>query len=286
MAVQLGIQLYSLRNEMAKDPIATLKKTMDVGYRHLEPANGKADRDPVIGYGISGDALLEAMAPYGGSICASHLGPLSMETLPKIAAQHRALGNRNIVEAIMFFEGYDHLMRRCEEYNRMGKYLVENGLNPLLYHNHYHEYQLLNGKEILYHIMENTSPDFLRFELDTGWVMRAGRDPVREMAFFGTRVRCIHIKDFSRIPPNLLVGKEDIISWQTFGANNQPGDVMRPEDFVEIGTGVMEIQAIIDKADELGVEYAILEQDVTPRDIFESIRISLEHLRQCKGLAV
>lgn len=286
MAVKLGIQLFSLRNKMAEDPVAALKKTFEIGYHYLEPANSRANEDPVLGCGVSAEQLGEILQSYGGKICSAHLGPLSMDTIPGIAKQHHALGNRNVVEAIMFYRDYDHLMRRCEEYNSIGKYLVEHDMNPLLYHNHYHEYQLLGGKEILYTIMENTDPGYLQFEVDTGWVQRAGRDPVTEMKVAGSRLKTIHIKDFSRTPPNLLIGKEDPISWETFGANDQPGDVMTPEDFVEAGTGMMDIQAILDAANKLGVEYAILEQDDTARDIFDSIAGSLGNLRKYRGLEI
>jgi len=286
MAVKLGIQLFSLRKELEKNPIETLKKTFEIGYRYLEPANGQADKDPILGCGVTAERLKDILQHYGGKICSAHLGPLSMETIPEIAKQHKALGNLNVVEAIMFYKDYDHLMRRCEEYNNIGKYLVEDGMNPLLYHNHYHEYQILGGKEILYTIMESTDPNYLHFEIDTGWVKRAGKDPVTEMRVAGKRLKTIHIKDFSRTPANLLIGKEDPISWDTFGANNQPGDAMMPSDFVEVGTGMMEIQAIIDAANELGVEYAILEQDDTAGDIFDSIAGSFENLKKYKGLEV
>ncbi len=286
MAVKLGIQLFSLRNKLAEDAVATLKKAFEIGYHYIEPANPRADQDPVIGYDIPEKDLKEIMGQYGAHICSAHLGPLSMETIPEIARVHKSLGNSNIVEAIMFFKDYDFLMRRCELYNSVGKYLVEHEMNPLIYHNHYHEYQMLGGKEILYTIMDNTDPAYLNFEIDTGWVKRAGRDPIAEMKVAGKRIRTIHIKDFSHTPPNLLIGKDDPISWETFGANNQPGDVMTPKDFVEVGTGMMDIQSILDTANELGVEYAILEQDDTAIDIFDSIAGSFENLKKYEGLEV
>lgn len=285
MPVKLGLQLYSLRHEMAVNPLGTIRKVLEIGYRYLEPANGNAEKDPLLGCGVTVDALTEVLRPYSGHVSSSHVGPLTLQTLPEIVKTHKAAGNYNIVEAIMFYTGYDHLMRRCEEYNKIGKYLVENGMNPLLYHNHYHEYQLFNGKEVLYHLSENTDERYLQFQLDTGWVKRAGRDPLAEMDHFGNRVRLIHIKDFARKPPNLLIGKDAPISWETFGANHQPGDAMKPADFVEAGSGVMDLQAIIDKANTLGVAYAVLEQDDTSRDIFDSVRISYEQLRLLRGLA-
>lgn len=286
MAIQVGLQLYSVRDEMKKDPIGTLKKVMEIGYRHLEPANARADQDPGLGYDISCEQLLELMKPYGAKVGSAHLGPLTDSSLKGVVDYHQAVGNRNVVVAIEFYTSYDHLMQRCLDYNRFGKYLVERGMNPLSYHNHYHEFQLLNGKPILYHIMENTDPAYVNFEVDAGWTMRAGLDPIAEMRHVGSRLRLVHIKDFSHTPPNLLIGKNELISWETFGANDQPGDVMTPKDFSEIGTGMMPIQEIIDAADSLGAEAIVLEQDETDKNIFESIRISMEHFKTYKNLII
>lgn len=284
--MKLGIQLFSLRNEMIKDPVKTIEKTLDMGYCYLEPANGRANEDAGIGYDVPADQLSALLKQHNGSICSAHVGPLSVEAMPAIVQYHKSVGNRNIVEAIQFYTSYDHLMRRCEEYNAIGKYLVENGMNPLLYHNHYHEFQPVAGKEILYHIMEQTDPNYVQFELDTGWVKRAGRDPLAEMDHMGSRLKTIHIKDFAHTPANLLIGKDELISWDTFGANHQEGDAMKPEDFVEIGTGMMNLQEIIDKANQHHVTYAILEQDDTARDIFDSIQDSLCNLKKYKGLEI
>lgn len=284
MALKVSFQLYSVREPMEKNPVDTLKKVLEAGYRFLEPANPIAAEDPGIGYGVSAETLLEILKPYNAKISSAHVGPLEEKTLPKIVEYHQKVGNKNIVQAIEFYTGYDHLMRRCEDYNRIGKFLVENGMNPLLYHNYYHEFQEFNGKPILYHMLENTDPQYVNFEVDTGWTMRAGRNPMEELKFIGDRLRIIHIKDFSHTPPNLLIGKEDPTTWETFGANGQSGDVMRPEDFCEIGAGMMEIQNIIDTASAMGAEYAVLEQDQAACDIIESITMSMENLKKYKGL--
>lgn len=284
MALKIGLQLYSVREPMAVQPVETLQKILEAGYRYLEPANARAGQDPGIGWGLSAEKLLEILQPYGARVSSAHMGPLDESTLPSIVEYHSTIGNRNIVQAIEFYTGYDHLMRRCEDYNRIGKYLVEHGMNPLLYHNHYHEYQMFRDKPALYHMLENTDPRYVNFEVDTGWVKRAGRDPLEEMRHVGNRLRIIHIKDFAHTPPNLLLGKEEPISWETFGANSQPGDVMHPEDFTELGAGIMNVQEILDTADALGAEYAVLEQDESAKDILESIAISYQNLRTYKNI--
>ena len=286
MTIRIGVQLFSLREEMKKDPVEALQKTLELGYRYLEPLNDQADRDPIIGCGVSAETLADLLASYDAGLCGVHMSPLSMETVPTLAMKQRALGNRNIIKGFMFWTGYDSLMRNCEEFNRIGQYLVEHDMNPLHYHNHYHEFQHLNGKEILYHIAENTDPKFLHFELDVAWAKRAGRDPVREMTYFGKRLRLLHIKDFTSNPVNMLTGKDKLIDGDTFGVVPSSGDedATGSGEIVPMGTGIMPLQAIIDKANELGVEYAILEQGGSTGDVFENLRISFENMKKIKGL--
>ena len=130
MALKIGLQLYSVREPMAVQPVETLQKILEAGYRYLEPANARAGQDPGIGWGLSAEKLLEILQPYGAQVSSAHVGPLDESTLPSIVEYHSTIGNRNIVQAIEFYTGYDHLMRRCEDYNRIGKYLVEHGMNP------------------------------------------------------------------------------------------------------------------------------------------------------------
>ena len=59
---------------------------------------------------------------------------------------------------------------------------------------------------------------------------------------------------------------------------------MHPEDFTELGAGIMNIQEILDTADALGAEYAVLEQDESAKDILESIAISYQNLRTYKNI--
>ena len=66
MSLKVGIQLYSVREEMAKDPIATVKKVADIGYKYLEFANSHADTDPGVGFGVSAEELRQFVAAQPG----------------------------------------------------------------------------------------------------------------------------------------------------------------------------------------------------------------------------
>ena len=127
-------------------------------------------------------------------------------------------------------------------------------------------------------------PENLGFEVDTFWVMRGGVDPVDMIKRLGTRVKLIHQKDFSKdssspknlftvVDPNGVLGRDNTFCHNTADA------------FTEIGTGTMDIQSILDCANELGsVEYVVLEQDQTKLDQMESIKVSMESFKKYNGI--
>lgn len=96
MALKIGLQLYSVREPMAVQPVETLQKILEAGYRYLEPANARAGQDPGIGWGLSVEKLLEILQPYGARVSSAHVGPLDESTLPSIVEYHSTIGNRNI----------------------------------------------------------------------------------------------------------------------------------------------------------------------------------------------
>lgn len=283
MALKVGIQLYSVRDDMAKDPIEAIRKVAEIGYKNLEVANPRADEDPGVGFGVSAEKLLEILGGFGAHVVSGHIRPIEESTLPGIIEYHGKIGNKYIGQSIDFFQDYDQVMQRCEYYNRMGKLLSQHGMK-FVYHNHYHEFQEMNGKYVLYHILDNTDPEYVDFELDTFWAMRGGADPIEVINRIGSRLRMIHQKDFSKTtdsPVNLWTVKDPkgVITWETFGGAH------KPEDFCEIGTGIMDIQSILNAANGVGAEYVILEQDATQLEPMESIKISMENFKKYQGIA-
>ena len=131
--------------------------------------------------------------------------------------------------------------------------------------------------------MDNTDPNYVSFELDTFWAMRGGMDPLAVMDRLGNRLKLIHQKDFSKTsdsPINLWTVNDPnvLVTWDSFGKGSDH------KDFCEIGTGIMDIQSIINKGNELGAEYIVLEQDHTQLTQMESVRISMDSFHKFSGL--
>lgn len=246
---------------------------------------------------------------FGSQVVSAHIFPLEKADLPAVLDYNRTLGNKNIVNPMGRFTTYDDLMRQCEFFNKVGKACHQEGFT-FLYHNHDHEFRTFGGKSILDLMVENTDPDCLSLELDTFWVMRAGKDLIDMLKHFGKRVKLVHQKDFawdSLTPINTIgltaedyemnPGESAGIDGGSDYAKNGGKYVITQEEaakaryvrntaFTEIGTGIMPIQAIIDAANaHTAAEYIILEQDYTRMESqFASIEKSMAAFRQFSGI--
>lgn len=283
MALKVGIQLYSVRDLMDKDPLKTIGQVADVGYRYLESANHRAMEDTGVGFGISAEELKKVLDDSGSRIISAHIFPFSEDNYKQVIEYNLKIGNHTVVYPMEVFQDYDDTMRKVETYERMGKMAAEEGVQ-FLYHNHYQELQEFRGHKVLDLIVENTDPAHVNLELDTFWVLRGGIDPVELMKKYGTRIKMLHQKDFSRdtkTPVNMfdVVGKDTFITREIFNKYKCN------DDFVEIGYGQMDIQKIINTAIEIGsIDYIVLEQDATKLDQLESVKKSMEGFRKFKGI--
>lgn len=311
MALKVGLILYSVREEMAKDPIATIGKVGECGYKYIETCNHNAIKDPGCGFGVPAEEIKAEFDKYGSKIISTHIFPLESADLKEVVKYNKIVGNKNLVNPMGSFSTYDDMMHQIEGFNELGRQLREEGMT-FLYHNHHFEFRTFNGKTIEDYIMENTDPEYLSFELDTFWVMRAGLCPVEMLKHMGKRVKLVHQKDFawdSTIAINMLgltpeersmkegmfVGMNAESNYAKAGGRHTVDEEKQDKSFseeghvafTEIGSGIMHIQDIIDTANEYtDAEYIILEQDYTrmPTQI-DSIRKSMEGFKKFSGIS-
>lgn len=249
----IGLQLYTVRDALAKDYEGTLRQVADMGYRHVEMA------------GLGGKTAEQVrdlcrqikLQPVG-----AHAG---LEELKHQAAgliqQAKALGYTYITcswlaESFRTPEGY---REAAKQLNAAGKVLADAGLQ-LCYHNHAFEFEKLadgsNGYAIL---TQATDKKLVQFELDVMWARWGGEDPVRWMKKLKGRVPLLHIKDTP---------------------GNGPGQAVGGKKFTEVGTGIVDINAVVKAAAGAGSKYLIVEQDAdwVGGSPLNSARISLENL--------
>ena len=276
MTVRIGLQLYSVRDSLARDPWGTLARLAESGFTHLEAANHNARNDPGVGFGVAAPELRTELANLGLSIVGCHINPLELDILPRALDYQAELGNSQFGCDIEFFPygDRDYVLRRAEVFNKVGELARARGMR-FYYHNHFQEFQRVGDDYVYDLILENTDPDLVKLELDTYWMYRGGQDPIAWMTKCAERVILLHQKDFPADGPQPLNLFDGVVS----PTENIDMAVFEERKdtrcFTEIGTGVLPIQSILDAAGALpNVDYLILEQDHTALDEIESVRTS------------
>jgi sugar phosphate isomerase/epimerase len=276
MNVRVGLQLYSVRESLARDPWGTLARLAEAGFTRLEAANHNALNDPGVGFGVAAPELRAQLADLGLSIVGCHINPLDLDILPRALDYQAELGNTQFGCDIEFYPygDRDYVMRRAEVFNRVGELARERGMR-FYYHNHFQEFQRFGDDYVYDLILENTDPELVKLEIDTYWMYRGGQDPIEWMQKCADRVVLLHQKDFPADAPQPLNLFEGIVSPTE---NIDMAVFQERKDrrcFTEIGTGVLPIQSILDTAGTLPrLDYLFLEQDHTALDDVESIRTS------------
>jgi sugar phosphate isomerase/epimerase len=276
MNVRIGLQLYSVRQSLARDPWGTLTKIAQAGFTRLEAANHDARNDPGVGFGVQAPELRDQLGELGLSIVGCHINPLHLDILPRALDYQAELGNTQVGCDIEFYPygDRDFVLRRCETFNQVGELVRERGMR-FYYHNHFQEFQCFGDDYVYDLILANTDPSLVFLQLDTYWVYRGGQDPIEWMDRLSDRIILLHQKDFPANSPQPLNLYDGVV----LPTENIDMAVFQERKdtlcFTEIGTGVLPIQGIIDAAAKLpNLDYMFLEQDHTTLPEVESIRRS------------
>lgn len=244
--IQIGLQLFSLREEAEKDFTGILEKVANLGYKGVEFA----------GYGgLASKELKLVLDNLGLKAASSHVAlPLLENELDKVIEFQHEIGNRHIACPYLPSE------RRTKEayyelitiLNDVGRKCHEEGI-MLSYHNHDFELiELENGKKPLDLLMEETNPQWVKAEFDVYWLTKAGEDPVEWLKRYEGRTPLLHLKDMTTDSERF---------------------------FAELGTGGVNLESVIKQGEKANVEWFIVEQDQSRRSPLESVEISINYLK-------
>ena len=291
--MKIGLQMYSVRENLARDPVGTMTKVAEMGYKYWENCDFSQPGEPA-NYGLympaaEGKAFIDGL---GVKVIGCHfaIGMYADEKrFGDFLDYQAAVDCLSPGLAINFYNDVDDIKRKCEIYNCIGEMCKERGM-VFHYHNHFHEFQLMEGKYVVDHILENTDPELVKFELDTYWAACGGAKPIDMIYKYSDRLLMLHQKDI----PQKLAGHENMfesvathdmaITEEQYWACRRAAHYFDECLFAEVGTGVMDIQSIIDAAVDVGVPYMSLEQDKTDRDELESVQISMDAFRNFDGV--
>lgn len=249
----VGLQLYSLREQFAKDVPGTLDKVRNMGFKYVELA-GTNGRKPE-----EFKAMLEAR---GLKAVAGHYGYEKFrDDVASIAQEAKALGLEYVGCAWIPHQGpFDEKTLRAAiaVFNHAGEALAKQGLK-FYYHVHGYEFQPFGSGTLFDVLMKETKPKFVSFEMDVFWVVHPGQDPVRLFQKYGKRWVMTHLKDMRKTTETgLLTGHTDV--------NND----------VAIGAGKIDFPPLLRAARKAGVKWHFLEDESSSSE--QQIPQSLRYL--------
>jgi sugar phosphate isomerase/epimerase len=281
MALKVGLQVYSVRQNMAKNPIATVKRVAEIGYKYLETANLRTPDDYGTGFGVPAKDLKKILSPFATKIFSAHIFPLDMTNIDKVLDYFAELDTKYI-HSKPPYGTVDDIKRQAELHTKLGEKCRAKGMRYGI-HSGVTSY-CEDGTFAMDRFAEFTSPGNVLFELDTYWILRSGEDPVELIKRYKDRIHIIHQKDLPREFKVILNLNEHLPKGGQTVKDFYSAHVF-PEEFCEIGTGSMDLQKIIDTALEYTkAENIILEQDYTQLDEFDSIQLSMNNFKKFKGL--
>ena len=269
---KVGLQLYSVRDEMQNDLEATLKAVKEMGYDYVETA-GYFDRTAeefralLDKYGLTCISVHQALDFY------EKKGQAGVDYIKTLGAEMSVIPwyDKAKLPGSAAWEETKALFVRCAEL------LKKNGVD-MYYHNHDFEFEMVDGKYKYDIMMEEISRDLMKPEFDTCWVRYAGEDPIKYIRAYAGNVRILHLKDF--VCKKLASGP----AYALIDENGKPIEPTSKEDngfaFRPLGQGMQDFPAILSAAEAAGTEYIIVEQD-NPNELpsLEAARQSREYLR-------
>ncbi|TDB60856.1 sugar phosphate isomerase/epimerase family protein [Arundinibacter roseus] len=248
---KVGLQLYTLRELMAKDPKGTLKQVADIGFKEVETfgyANGTF-------FGMAPAEFKSFLKDLGMSTPSGHYMPDQLKSgWNKIVDDASAAGQKYMMCAYIMpnertLEDYKKFITL---FNEAGEVCKKAGIQ-FGYHNHDFEFETVDGQIPYDMILKGTDPALVKMELDLYWAAYANQDPVALFTQNPGRFPLVHMKDMAKTPKR---------------------------EFAEVGNGSIDFQRILNAAKVAGLKHLFVEQDVTVQPPLEAIAVSYSNIKK------
>jgi sugar phosphate isomerase/epimerase len=238
----IGVQLYTVRDQMKADMAGTLATLAGIGYKEVEFA-GYFDHTP---------ADIRAMLDRVGLAAPSAHVPLETlrTNLPAALDAAATIGHELVICPWAKLATLDEWKALADEFNRIGVACHERSMR-FGYHNHDHEFVAIDGQTPYEVLTSRADPRFVQLELDLFWAVKAGQDPVAWFNRYPGRFPAVHVKDMRGLR----------------GA----------QEMVAVGDGEIDFGRIFAAAKTAGLVHYIVEHD-NPVDPIASVRTSYGHL--------
>jgi sugar phosphate isomerase/epimerase len=253
----LGVQLYTVRSILPGKPLETLQEIEKTGYREVEAVMDGLDKI----WPALEKTKLKAVSLHADE---SLFAPGREEALETVIGDAKKRGFEYLVFPYLPPKqrgGLDTIRSLAERLNKAGERCRAAGLK-LCYHNHAFEFDNKERRVPFDVLAETVDPKLVHFELDIFWVSVAGLDPVQMLDRYSGRIPLLHLKDKAE------------------GTPLQYNESVSRRAFKEVGSGVIQIPAVLKAANSAGVQHYFVEQDFTPGNPLVSLRQSYDYLKR------
>lgn len=251
----LGIQLYTLRDDLPKDPKGVLRQLSSFGYKEIESYEGPQG----MFWGMGNTGFKKYMDELGMKIVSSHCD--FRKDLDKKAAEAAAIGMSYLIcPWVGKQKTLDDYKKLADEFNNAAEICRKNGIR-FAYHNHDYSFRLQNGQYPQDIMMQNANHSNMDFEMDIYWVVAAQQDPIAWLKKYPNRFRLSHVKD------------------RTKGIAPKEGE---PNLSCIVGNGSIDFVTILGQAKKLGMKHYILEQEAYEKAPIECVKEGAAYLNDLK----
>ena len=262
-APTIGLQLYTVRDAMEKDPEGTLAKVAKIGYKSVEAATYTGSEKF---YGMNAKAFKKVLKQNGLIIPSAHYrlgeentkGEITKGTIlhdwDKAVDDAAEVGIKYMVCAYLADSergDIDHYKNVADQLNTGGEKCKKSGIQ-LCYHNHDFEF-VKQGDIVPYEILLSSDKNLVKMEMDMYWMTKSGQDPIAYFNKYPGRFPLWHLKDM---------------------------DKTEKKDFTEVGNGVVDFKRIFKYKNKAGMKYFFVEQDKCPGSPFDSITQSIRYIKR------
>ncbi|MBU0695770.1 MAG: sugar phosphate isomerase/epimerase [Bacteroidetes bacterium] len=259
----IGLQLYTVRDYMQKDPASTLAKVAKVGYTSVEGATYTGNE---MFYGMTPQAFASLLKQNGLIMPSSHFrlgeeqvnGASQKGTIlndwERAVDDAATVGLKYMVCAYLSAAergNLDHYKKIADDFNKAGETCKKAGIQ-LCYHNHDFEFIQEDGKYPYDILLTNTDKNLVKMEMDLYWITKAKQNPIALINKHPGRFPLWHVKDMDKTTDRM---------------------------FTEVGNGIIDFKKIFKHADQAGLKYFFVEQDKCPGDPYDSITQSYKYIK-------
>jgi len=225
-----GIQLWSVKEALAKDTLGVLKHLSKSGFKKIESFEGEKG----IFWGMKNTEFKKRMDALGMKLVSSHCD--TSNNFEQKAAEAAEIGMKYLICPYKGAQkSIDDYKKIADEFNACGEIAKKHGIK-FAYHNHDYSFVPMNGIIPQDVMMNNTNKDTVDFEMDMYWTVAAGVDPLTYMEKHPGRFKLVHVKDMTKL------------------AN---GD----HESCVIGKGTIDYKSLLPQIAKRGVKHMIVEQE-------------------------